>query len=371
MRANYILFSSLVVAASSAFATPETWQFTLTSNEKPIHLQSKFPDTTILETLERDGRFEKLLDLISEHQDLKDELGGEEKMTLLAPTDKAMRKIPCRDPCDPEKKGGKNHIIKHKQHEPEQMEEFIKYHIIPEELDLKTLHRMRTIKSSMTLDTLNGVHQKHRVKHFGDKTFIDFAMVEEQMKTKNGVILVIDRPLIPPPKTASVMFQLSPFVYSTTLAAIYHAGLDKELDEAKGITMFAPTNMAWKSLDMNKLLYLFSPFGKNALKKVLLTHIVPQLNYGSDMAGINKGHRKWLKTMNEEEGIEVSTVRPGDHPRLSVNNESLVICADGPTANGVVHAINYPIIPSNVKWRTHAADIPLGNGGLADIVSFQ
>lgn len=161
------------------------------------------------------------------------------------------------------------------------------------------------------------------------------------------------------------------------------------------------------------------------MRKLLLTHIVPELNYSTSMAGINIGHKKWLKTMNEKEEarffyciwfpqshrqkrtllifvfshtqIEVSTVRPGDHPRLMVNDESLIFCADGPSkfppppvqnpllkiknphivnffcssfsaANGVVHAINFPIIPSNIQWKMNTPEIP---HEISKVITFQ
>lgn len=377
MRFDFILtlFSSLAYASITS-ATPESWKFTLTKSEEPIHLQAHYRDTTILETLRNDGRFKKLLKLISENKDLKDDLKGDVRMTILAPTDRAMKNIPYLNVCATDVHDEKKHKKhkrkhKHKHRQPKDLKDLIRYHVIPEEVNLRILRRMRTIKSSLTLDTLNGAHQKHRITHLGDKTFIDFATVEKQMITKNGVILVIDRPLLPPPKTVSVLFQLSPFAYSTTLAAIYHSGLDKELDKAKGITIFAPTNMAWNSLNINKVLYLFSPFGRKDMRKVLLTHIVPELNYGTDMAGINPGDTKWLKTMNEKEEIEISTIRPGDHPRLTINNESLIIFPDGPTANGVVHAINFPIIPSNIEWRVNTSVSSVARSGTSNVLSFQ
>ena len=51
-------------------------------------------------------------------------------------------------------------------------------------------------------------------------------------------------------------------------------GIENRTD-APAITVFLPTNAAWRRLPPSLKLYLFSPIGRRALKKLLQFHIVP------------------------------------------------------------------------------------------------
>ncbi len=44
---------------------------------------------------------------------------------------------------------------------------------------------------------------------------------------------------------------------------------------APAVTVFLPINSAWRKLPKGLQLFLFSPFGTRALKKLLQLHIVP------------------------------------------------------------------------------------------------
>jgi uncharacterized surface protein with fasciclin (FAS1) repeats len=48
-----------------------------------------------------------------------------------------------------------------------------------------------------------------------------------------------------------------------------------DFEGAPDVTLFAPSNDAWKKLPEKLVLYLFSPFGSKALRKLLLFHTVP------------------------------------------------------------------------------------------------
>lgn len=48
------------------------------------------------------------------------------------------------------------------------------------------------------------------------------------------------------------------------------------LEGSPAITIFAPVTEAWEKLPLKLRLFLFSPFGERALKKLLSLHIVPE-----------------------------------------------------------------------------------------------
>jgi uncharacterized surface protein with fasciclin (FAS1) repeats len=200
--------------------------------------------------------------------------------------------------------------------------------------------------------------------HWSGRIYIENALVENEIVTKNGHILIVDHVLIPYYSISDMLFMLSPYYYGTTSAALYHTGLAKTLKETKGLTMFAPTNTAWKSLCPETLFYLFSPCGVEDLKKILLTHIVKDLKYANDLL-TEKGSTKKLRTMNEDEEIEIMTVKKGLHPRMLVNKEGRVIWADNPAMNGVVHTLSSVLIPSNVKLPSKGARL---EGGLTPVM---
>jgi hypothetical protein len=56
-----------------------------------------------------------------------------------------------------------------------------------------------------------------------------------------------------------------------------------ELQGASSLTLFAPTNSAFERLPLKLRLFLFSPLGHRALRKVLEYHIVPSLVVHSGM----------------------------------------------------------------------------------------
>jgi hypothetical protein len=120
-------------------------------------------------------------------------------------------------------------------------------------------------------------------------------VVRADVKAKNGIIHVINHPLLPPPTVFQELF-LIPDVFSFVTSALQRVGLTQALDlhwvhnkEGKGhlegisaVTFFAPTNKAFKALPRKLRLFLFSPFGVRALKKLLQYHIVPNVVVHSD-----------------------------------------------------------------------------------------
>lgn len=69
-------------------------------------------------------------------------------------------------------------------------------------------------------------------------------------------------------------------------SAIQRVGLTDDIDwrntkddtvvGSPAVTFFAPTNKAFSRLPRNLKIFLFSPFGEKALKKLLQFHVVPE-----------------------------------------------------------------------------------------------
>ncbi|MFG2303737.1 fasciclin domain-containing protein [Actinacidiphila glaucinigra] len=121
-------------------------------------------------------------------------------------------------------------------------------------------------------------------------------------------------------------------VLSTLVAAVKKAGLVDTLNNAQGITVFAPTNDAFAKIpkaDLDKVLN-----DKATLTKILTYHVVgqklapAQLANGS-FATLEKG--------------KVTTSGTGED--YTVNDTSRVVCGNVPTANATVYIVDTVLMP--------------------------
>ncbi|MFG2497161.1 fasciclin domain-containing protein [Streptomyces sp. NPDC048441] len=119
---------------------------------------------------------------------------------------------------------------------------------------------------------------------------------------------------------------------STLVTAVKKAGLVDTLNNAKDVTVFAPSNDAFKKIpkaDLDKVLA-----DKDQLTKILTYHVVgekiapSQLSMGS------------FKTL---EGSKLTT--DGSHESYKVNDTANIVCGNIQTANATVHIIDSVLMP--------------------------
>ncbi|MDI3417638.1 fasciclin domain-containing protein [Streptomyces luteolus] len=119
---------------------------------------------------------------------------------------------------------------------------------------------------------------------------------------------------------------------STLVSAVKKAGLVDTLNNAKDVTVFAPTNDAFAKVpkaDLDKLLA-----DKEQLTKVLTYHVVGEKVSKDKLAD---GTYKTL------EGGELTTAGSGDS--YKVNDSASVVCGDVATQNATVHVIDTVLMP--------------------------
>ncbi|RDG38631.1 fasciclin domain-containing protein [Streptomyces corynorhini] len=119
---------------------------------------------------------------------------------------------------------------------------------------------------------------------------------------------------------------------STLVTAVKKAGLVDTLNNAKDITVFAPTNEAFAKVpkaDLDKLLA-----DKDALTKVLTYHVV-----GEKLApkALDSG------TFPTLEKSTLATKGSGES--YTVNDSAKVVCGNVPTANATVYIIDTVLMP--------------------------
>ncbi|KAG1904036.1 FAS1 domain-containing protein [Suillus fuscotomentosus] len=160
------------------------------------------------------------------------------------------------------------------------------YHILPKKLDSTALVQNSTYATNLTLNDGSMDYQPLR---------LSVQSTIRDTEASNGVIHSINIPLLPPPSLFNEMFAF-PEVFSYVTSAIQHVGLIGAVDYwripdkdchisfvgAELATFFAPTSGAFQRLPKKLRLFLFSPFGARALRKLLEYHVVPQLVLHTD-----------------------------------------------------------------------------------------
>ncbi len=128
--------------------------------------------------------------------------------------------------------------------------------------------------------------------------------------------------------------------FSTLVKALTAADLVDTLKGDGPFTVFAPTNAAFAKIKPAALNALLKD--KEALKKVLLYHVVPGKVMAADVVKLKNGTK--VKTA---EGADI-TVKVS--PSVMVNN-ARVIKTDIVATNGVIHVIDTVIMPGKSKMK--------------------
>jgi len=121
-------------------------------------------------------------------------------------------------------------------------------------------------------------------------------------------------------------------VLSTLVTAVTAAGLGDTLNSAKGITVFAPTDAAFKALDPATLSKAMAD-PKGLLTTVLTYHVIGERLSPDKLAGTHK-------TL---EGQDVMVT--GSGTSFTVNGKAMVVCGNVQTANATVYIIDSVLLP--------------------------
>ncbi|MEU8526041.1 MULTISPECIES: fasciclin domain-containing protein [Streptomyces] len=119
---------------------------------------------------------------------------------------------------------------------------------------------------------------------------------------------------------------------STLATAVQKAGLVDTLNNAKDITVFAPTNAAFAKIPKADLAKVLAD--KSMLTRILTYHVVDEPVKKADLGD---GSFKTLQ------GGTLTTSGSGDS--YKVNDTATVVCGDVRTANATVHVIDSVLMP--------------------------
>ena len=121
---------------------------------------------------------------------------------------------------------------------------------------------------------------------------------------------------------------------STLVTAVKAAGLVDTLNNAEDITVFAPTNDAFKAMDQATLKKALGD--KKLLTSVLTAHVVAGKLGPADLAGEHQSLNKDAKVTVEGSGED-----------FTVNGEAMVLCGNVQTANATVYIIDNVLLPAS------------------------
>lgn len=204
--------------------------------------------------------------------------------------------------------------------------DILAYHVTPGNVSLRDAAALEVIPTlfGMPIAQAGGVLDGNATVRISD------------LAASNGTIHVIDRVLLPAKTIADIAVADSRF--STLVTALSTAGLVGAVaDPAGDFTVFAPTNDAFAAaldaLDLTAAELLASP----DLADVLLYHVVPGTFLAADVIAAAPFAAPTL----EGSTIDVEIVDGG----VVLNGTVNVIITDVKAVNGVIHAIDFVLLP--------------------------
>lgn len=122
--------------------------------------------------------------------------------------------------------------------------------------------------------------------------------------------------------------------FTTLITAAQAAGLAETLSTKGPITVFAPTDEAFKKLPKETLAELLTPAGKEKLKAILLYHVVE--------GSVPAAEAKKLTEATTLNGAKLAIKVDGGNVKI---NDATVTSADIKAKNGIIHAIDTVLLP--------------------------
>lgn len=127
--------------------------------------------------------------------------------------------------------------------------------------------------------------------------------------------------------------------FSTLIAAAQAAGLADALATTANITVFAPSDDAFKALPAGTVDDLLKPENKAKLVAILTAHVVPQKILAGDIA---EGTTE-VATLNPD--VKLKVTKDANGVSVALSNSAKVVTADVGADNGVIHVIDAVLLP--------------------------
>ncbi|KAI0862949.1 FAS1 domain-containing protein [Xylaria cubensis] len=335
---------------------------------------------TLYQAISESNYTKKFVALVNDFPDIVDLLNStDSNVTVFVPVDSAFDKIP-----------------EHGHKPPKEfVEKILQYHILPGFYPARNVVDSHTLPTALKSPALADRPQRLRVSVSFFRLKINFYAHAFKLDylAKNGVAHAVDSILVPPPP-ARRLISLFPTKFSTLELAAEKTGLlphherhhhDKDGKDSAphhhqghnttGLTIFAPTNFAFRKLGPAANAFLFNTEkGLGFLRALLKYHIVvnetmySDAYYGvkggveehiipasaaavvddDDLAAdeVQNGHFHIdLPTLLEDKSLSIDIARWRRFINIRINGYQNVAIQDGNCLDGVVHVVNSVLIP--------------------------
>ncbi|KAI1744463.1 FAS1 domain-containing protein [Xylaria scruposa] len=321
---------------------------------------------TLYQAISESNYTKKFVALVNDFPDIVELLNStDSNVTVFVPVDSAFDKIP-----------------EHGHKPPKEfVEKILLYHILPGFYPARIVVDSHTMPTMLKSPALADRPQRLRVSVSFFRLKINFYSHAFKLDyfAKNGIAHAVDSILVPPPP-ARRLISLFPTKFSTLELAAEKTGLlphherhhhDKDGKEAHqghnltGLTIFAPTNFAFRKLGPAANAFLFNTEkGLGYLRALLKYHIVVnQTMYSDAYYGVKGGVEDIipddlaaddsqnghfhidLPTLLEDKSLSIDIARWRRFINIRINGYQNVAIQDGTCLDGVVHVLNSVLIP--------------------------
>lgn len=246
----------------------------------------------------------------------------------------------------------------------------LKYHILPGSYGPDDIKDGMLLGTELKTAELGGARQPIHVEvserrtpdanwkvEEGEISFGGAMVVGQPIKNGDTVIYFMSAILAPPLDTLQTA--VGDLQLSTYIAAVYAAGLERQVKKNPATTYFIPRNKAFNNLGL-AMKYLLLPEGRDELRKVLKYHAVDQLLYTPDIeVGLTvlKTMESGNVVMERSDGGNFTLRSPAKWPKhdsgasLPANGDlrpAVMRSHNALTETGVIHIIDGVIMPADV-----------------------
>ncbi|KAI1181092.1 FAS1 domain-containing protein [Nemania sp. FL0916] len=318
---------------------------------------------TVYQAIQASNYTKRFVALVDKFPDIVSLLNTtDSNVTVFVPVDKAFEKLP------------------EQEHKPDKkwLQAFIEYHILPGFYPGGRMMASHTLPTSLTSGALGDRPQRVRASFglFGLRMNFFSKIIVGNIATKNGMIHGLDNILAPPP-SARRFVSLFPTKFSTLELAAEKTGLlphgddkhDEHHESLTGLTLFAPTNDAFRKLGPAAMAFLFNTEkGLTYLRALLKYHIVVnQTLYSDAYYGVKDDADMFMETHSDEDAeksdmdnghfhVDLPTLLDDKHLsidisrwyrfiRMRINTYHTVAVQDCLAHNGVVQVVSSVLLP--------------------------
>jgi uncharacterized surface protein with fasciclin (FAS1) repeats len=315
-----LIVTALVLAACAPAATPTPEP---TAIPEPTAMpEPELMAMDIVDTAVADGRFTTLVAAVTA-ADLVETLKSEGPFTVFAPTDDAFAALP---------EGTVENLLLPENKQA--LKDILLYHVVSGKVMAADVVGLSSATTVLGKDVA--------IKVDGGNVYInDAQVIITDIETSNGVIHVIDAVILPPSEEDAMMdktivdIAVADGRFTTLVAAVTAADLVETLSSEGPFTVFAPTDDAFAALPEGTVENLLLPENRQALKDILLYHVVSGKVMAADVVGLSSAPTVLGKDIT-------ITVKDGN---VYLNDTIQVIITDIEASNGVIHVIDAVLLP--------------------------